>query len=312
MSFIFYALVFYPLMILSFVYAAQVSSPLSIGDHKLPIEVNGLERHYLVHIPASYDPTYPTPVLLAFHGGGANADNMVKFSGLNEKSDKEGFIVVYPYGSGLLKKFLTFNAGNCCGYAMRHQIDDVEFTRRILDDLTRRVYVDIHRIYATGMSNGAMMVYRLASELSDRIAAIAPVAGTMGTETVVTTRAVSVIHFHGSADKNLPIHGGYGRGLSGTNFYSVENSIRKWVKVNGCRQEPIVDTIPDRALDGTTIVRKSYGECKEGAEVMLVIIEGGGHTWPGQQPSTKILGKSTKNISANDLMWDFFMRHPIP
>ncbi len=307
-----YGIIFFQLMTVSLVYATQVPFSLGTGDHKLSVMVDSIERHYLVHLPASYNPKQPTPVLLAFHGGGANAENMVKFSGLNEKSDKEGFIVVYPYGSGRLKKFLTFNAGNCCSYAMRNKIDDVEFTRRILDDLAMRVHVDTHRVYATGMSNGAMMVYRLASELSDRIAAVAPVAGTMGTEAVVPTRAVSVIHFHGSADEHLPFQGGYGKGLSGTHFYSVENSIWTWVKANGCRQEPIIDPIPDRALDGTTIVRKTYGECRDRAEVILVIIEGGGHTWPGQKPSTKILGKSTQNISANDLMWDFFIKHPMP
>ncbi|MCX5828352.1 MAG: hypothetical protein NTV58_10190 [Deltaproteobacteria bacterium] len=292
-------------------YAQDDAIPLGSGDHIRTLIVDGLKRHYLVHIPAKYDPKQATPVVIAFHGGGANADHMVKFSGLDKKSDTAGFIVVYPYGTGRLSKILTFNGMNCCGYAMRNKIDDVEFTRKILDDLAKLVNIKPKRVFATGMSNGAIMAHRLGSELSDRIAAIAPVAGTMGTESIVSKRAVSVIHFHGTADESLPFKGGRGKGLSDTDFYSVEHSVHAWVKANGCKEDPLVEKFPDTAKDGTTIIRKTYGGCKDGAEVVLVEIEGGGHTWPGQKPPIKALGKSTDNISANDLMWDFFLKHPM-
>ncbi|GIW55441.1 MAG: hypothetical protein KatS3mg082_1845 [Nitrospiraceae bacterium] len=249
---------------------------------------------------------------MAFHGGGVDAEHMVTFSGLNEKSEEAGFIVVYPYGTGRLRKILTFNAGDCCGYAERAKIDDVAFTRRLLDDLARLVNVDPKRVYATGMSNGAIMAYRLASELSERIAAIAPVAGTMGITPILAKRPVSVMHFHGTADESLPFRGGRGKGFSDTDFYPVEQSIRAWVEANGCRQEPIIDTIADRAQDGTTIIRKTYGGGRDGTEVVLVLINGGGHTWPGRESRAKVLGKSTKNISATDMMWEFFVKHPIP
>jgi polyhydroxybutyrate depolymerase len=285
--------------------------PLGPGDHARTITVGDLKRSYLVHIPPKYDPKKPTPVVLAFHGGGANADNMIVFSGLNKKSDEAGFIVVYPGGTGRLEKVLTFNGGNCCGYAMNNKIDDVEFTRQILDDLAKSANVDAKRVFATGMSNGAIMAYRLASELSDRIAAIAPVSGPMGTESCQPKRPVSVIHFHGSADENAPFKGGKGKGPSGTDFYSVEHSIQAWVKADGCKGEPVVTTVPDTAKDGTTITRKTYGSGKDGSEVVLIVIEGGGHTWPGQEPRVRFLGKSTKNISANDLMWEFFEKHPM-
>jgi polyhydroxybutyrate depolymerase len=93
---------------------------LDSGDHKRTLTVGDLNRNYLVHIPPKYDSTKPTPVVLAFHGGGANAGNMIVFSGLNKKSDEAGFIVVYPSGTGRLEKVLTFNGGNCCGYAMNN------------------------------------------------------------------------------------------------------------------------------------------------------------------------------------------------
>jgi polyhydroxybutyrate depolymerase len=177
----------------------------------------------------------------------------------------------------------------------------------LLDDLARHARVDSKRIFATGMSNGGIMAYRLASELSDRIAAIAPISGPMGTATCNPGRPVSVIHFHGTQDEFAPFEGGRGKkSVSGTNFYSVDHSIREWVKANGCPEQPVTVRQPDRTRDGTTIVRKIYGPGKEGAEV----IEGGGHTWPGREPPLKLLGKSTRNLSANDALWEFFERHP--
>jgi polyhydroxybutyrate depolymerase len=161
------------------------------------------------------------------------------------------------------------------------------------------------------MSNGAIMAYRLASELSDRIAAIAPVAGPMGMDKCDPKRPVPVIHFHGSDDQFAPFKGGKGKGVSGTDFYSVDHSIRAWVKANGCKEEPVTEALPDKARDGTKVTKKTYAGGKGGAEVVLVEIEGGGHTWPGREPLLKYLGKSTQNVSANDLMWEFFLKHPL-
>lgn len=287
------------------------ANPLGIGDHSRKLAVDGQDRNYLVHIPPKYDPMKPTPVVLAFHGGGANASNMVAFSGLNKKSDEVGFIVIYPSGTGRLEKVLTFNAGNCCSYAMNNKINDVDFTRKILDDIAKVANIDPKRVFATGMSNGGIMAYLLASELSDRIAAIGPVSGPMGTVNCKPKRPVSVIHFHGTADENAPFQGGKGKGQSGTDFYSVEHSINAWVKANGCKSDPIVSMLPEKVKDGTSVVRKTYGSGKDGSEVVLIEIKGGGHTWPGQEPRLKVLGKSTKNISANDLMWEFFEKHPM-
>jgi polyhydroxybutyrate depolymerase len=138
---------------------------------------------------------------------------MVAFTGLNEKADEAGFLAVYPNGTGE-KRSLTWNGGNCCGYAVENQVDDVGFVRALLDDLEKVVTVDPSRVYATGISNGAIMAYRLASELSDRIAAVAPVAGPMGTATCSPRRPVSVMHFHGTDDQFAPCRRAGGRGAS--------------------------------------------------------------------------------------------------
>lgn len=288
------------------------ADPLGPGDHARTIEFGGRTRSYLVHVPPKYDPKKPTPVVLAFHGGGSNAEQMVRFCGLNETADKEGFIVVYPSGTGRFEKMLTWNGGNCCGYAQWNKVDDVAFTRALLDDLAKFANLDPKRVYATGMSNGAIMCYRLASELSDRIAAIAPVAGPMGTEKCKPKRPVPVIHFHGTDDRYAPFKGGHGaKSITTTQFYSVEHSIQAWVKANGCPETPTVAHLPDKADDGMTVQRKTYGPGKEGAEVVLVEIKGGGHTWPGREPLVRFLGKTTTDISANDLMWEFFQKHPM-
>lgn len=290
---------------------AADASPLSPGDYSRTVQVDGSERCYLVHVPPQYLADSPTPVVLALHGGGTNARNMVAFSGLNQKADQSGFIVVYPEGTGRLERMLTFNAGNCCGQAAARNVDDVAFVRHVLDDLGRIANVDRRRVFATGMSNGGMMAYRLASEMSDRIAAIAPVSGPMGTKDCRPGRAVSVMHFHGDADEFAPFSGGKGRGPSGTDFYSVDHSINAWVDANKCKKSPRTTQLPDRERDGTTVKQVRYESGKEGAEVVLVIIEGGGHTWPGNEPSMRSLGVSTRDISANDMMWDFFQQHPM-
>ena len=296
------------------VLTAKAAEPaqLTPGDHDRTVEVTQLKRKYHVHVPPSYDGKKAMPVVLAFHGGGSNAGQMVVFSGLNEKANEAGFIVVYPSGSGRLDRVLTWNGGNCCGYAMNNKIDDVAFVRALLDDLATVVKIDPKRVYATGISNGGIISYFLASELSDRIAAIAPVGGPMGTKTCDPARPVSVIHFHGTDDNFAPYKGGRGaKSLTQTQFYSVDHSIKAWVKANGCPDTPRVEKLPDKVDDGMTVTRTTYGPGKDGAEVVLITINGGGHTWPGREPVARFLGPSTKDISANDLMWEFFQRHPM-
>lgn len=276
------------------------------------IAVEGRTRSYFVHVPPEYEPSTPAPVVLALHGATMTGPMMAWFTGLDRKADAAGFLAVYPDGTGDWSSFF-WNAGRCCGPAARERVDDVAFVRALLDDLATAYSIDPRRIFAAGLSNGAMMAYRLASELSDRIAAVACVAGTMAREACQPSRPVPVLHIHGTADEYVPFAGGVGpKSVTGVRHDSVEHTIQTWTQANGCVAEPVIEDLPDRANDGTHVVRKTYPGGCGGSELVLVVVEGGGHTWPGRDPGTKLLGKSTRNVSANDLIWTFFERHPLP
>jgi polyhydroxybutyrate depolymerase len=158
------------------------------------------------------------------------------------------------------------------------------------------------------------MSHYVASELSDRIAAIAPVGGPLMMDAPNAKRPVPVMHFHGTGDEFAPFNGGFGKGALGragiTEFRSVDHTIQSWVKANGCKPEPEVTALPDKADDGMQCTRKTWSGGEDGSEVVLIEIENGGHTWPGNEPIVAMLGKSTKDIPANDLMWVFFQEHP--
>jgi len=284
-------------------------APLTAGDHTRTLTVGGLKRTYLVHVPKGYDPKTPTPVVLALHGAAMNGPMMVWFSGLTKKSDAAGFVVVYPSGTGA-GPFLAWNAGGFTGKMAEGKADDVAFIGKLLDDLGTVVTVDEKRVYACGMSNGGMMCYRLAAELSDRIAAVAPVAGTVAIEESKPKRAVPVIHFHGSKDGIVPFETAKGKAPPFMKLKGVEDSIQTWVKLNGCDPKPKADVL-SKDGDGQRVTRKTYGGGRGGAEVALVVIEGGGHTWPGKRSTAAVLGRSTLNVSANDLMWEFFQKHKL-
>ncbi len=298
------------LLVLPLTIGTADADKLTPGDHTRTLQVDAQTRSYLVHVPPNYDPAKPMPVVLIFHGAGMNAVLMQGFSGLNGKADEAGFIAVYPNGTGA-GPFLTFNSGGVEWELVKKQPNDVTFVSQLLDDLATVVNVDPKRIYATGMSNGAMMCYRLAAELSDRIAAIAPVAGTMAVTEAKPKRPVPVLHFHGTEDRLVPYNGPDQRVPKFLTFKSVEDSVATWVKRNGCREDPVVEELPDAADDGMKVTRKTY-RGDNGAEVVLVTVTGGGHTWPGRQPPFGLIGRSTRDISATDMIWEFFTRHRLP
>jgi polyhydroxybutyrate depolymerase len=271
------------------------------GDYRFSFVHDGVTREYLVHVPKSYR-GQPMPMLVALHGGGGDADFQADDSKyrLISKSEAAGFIAVFPDGysrfpSGILA---TWNAGNCCGAAQKNNVDDVGFIREVIHRVERQARIDPKRIFATGMSNGAMMSWRLACEAPE-IRAIAPVEGTDNSTTCKPLHPVPVIEFHAADDPNVPFNGGVGIGPSHTDFVSVPATQAKWVQLDGA------DPRARRVLAVPGAHCDLHAAKPGGAPVELCVTDTGGHSWPGggtqqgrKQPSMA--------ISANDLMWNFF------
>lgn len=265
---------------------------------------DGLDRTYLVHLPEGYTGDEPLPLVIAMHGGVGSAFNIENQSGFSMEADEENFIVVYPEGALSLFNIRTWNAGNCCAYAMDNDIDDVGFINALLDELIGELAVDDSRIYATGISNGGMMAYRLGCELSDRIAAIGPVAGTMVANNCNPTRPVPVIQFHSYLDENIPYEGGIGNGLSDHYNPPQDSVMMVWSQKDDCIS--IAETVVDN--DEYTYTR-SY-DCACLSEVQYYITADGGHSWPGGNP-TAIGDDPSEYIDATSMMWDFFTQHTL-
>ena len=270
-------------------------------------ECGGRTRSYLLHLPPDYDAKKPVALVIVFHGGGGNASNAEKMTGFSELADKEGFMVVYPNGIGrIYDRYLTWNAGNCCGYALDQEVDDVDFTAKLIEKLEKEFSVDRSRIYATGISNGAMMVYRLACELSDKIAAIAPVAGALNNKNCFPMTPVSVIAFHGTADQHILYNGGWPAKRNDTHERkdnSVAYAMDFWANRDLC------DSRPEEMEKGRLKI-KTWGSGLAGTEVSLYTIVGGGHAWPGAEKGSLWGNESVTDVPATTIIWDFFDRHP--
>jgi polyhydroxybutyrate depolymerase len=239
---------------------------------------------------------------------GGDAPAIIQITGMSRKSDEAGFLVVYPEGSGS-KELRTWEAGQRRGSDDSDHPDDVAFVRALLGELPKHLSIDATRVYAAGISNGGMLCYKLASELSDRFAAIASVAGPTAYEISRPTERVPILHFHGTADRVVPWTGPAKGTPAMIRFDSVERTMSRWIEFNQCDAMPTISAEPDRVRDGTQVTRKYFTPRPGGAEVILYLIEGGGHTWPGQPPQFAFAGRSTKDIVANDIIWEFFSRH---
>jgi len=269
------------------------------GNKSGSLDIGGRTRRYFLHVPPAYDGKKPLPLVLVLHGGGQSPESAEQMSGMSAKADKEGFLVAYPSGTGRSSRMPTWNSGNCCGYAMQNNVDDVAFLRALIDKLEHDYSVDSRRFFVTGISNGGMMSYRIGCELADKIAAIAPVEGAQNTD-CRPTGPVSVIVFHGTADRLVPFTGGSTPFQIGPrrSDNSVTNAVAFWVKNDGCSPTP-------KHNENSAAHTDIYSGCKNGTGVALYAIQGGRHLWPG----SRISGNS---VAATDLMWSFFVQHPKP
>jgi polyhydroxybutyrate depolymerase len=293
---------------------------LSVSGQKSSFDFKGLKRTFKIYIPELYDKSARLPLVIALHGKGGKGRSMILLTrrGFNKLSEKDGFIVVYPDG---IEK--NWNDGRMDeesnDRAHRENIDDVGFISVLIDYMITVYNIDPRRVYVTGISNGAIMSYRLACELSEKITAIAPVDGNiplMLYHDCSPAVPVSVLTINNVNDPLVPYNGGeiYGHfhRVKLGEVLSVDESVGFWVNRNKCSVTPVVVDEPDRdPKDGTRVTSKQYLNGNDGTEVILYSVDGGGHTWPGgiQYLPKWVIGKTSRDINANEIIWSFFKRH---
>jgi polyhydroxybutyrate depolymerase len=296
--------------------AGALPSRLTPGEYEVSVTHGGRSRYYLVYIPESASVGRPLPLLIAFHGGGGNPSQFKRSAGIDQVAEREGFLVVYPAGTGIGRFLQTWNAGSaCCGRALTLGVDDVGFARAVVDDLARRVAVDRTRVYATGHSNGGGMTYRLAVEGSDLVAAVAPVAGAgMGIERT-SARAVPVLHIHSVDDPRALYEGGLGPEFPGTdsrvNHFPVEEELAFWRDLNGCVGEATVREEREGGPDAPgQRAEWLVWSCGSETPVEHWRLHGVGHGWPGDTESGReeLVGPRTNLLSAAEEVWAFVHR----
>ncbi len=271
------------------------------------IKSAGETRTYRLHLPAHYDTIRRAPLVIILHGHGETAENFEKYTGMSDKADAEGFIAVYPQALGDPSDWHTAVDGP-------RKRDDIRFIRDIIDLLETRYRIDPRRIYAAGHSNGGFMTYRLASALSDRLAAIGVTAGSIGMvndqgDTVriaPPAHPVSVIHFHGMADPSVPYDGGK-ESDGPNNIVSVANTIQFWTSADKCPSVPTARSVSENK----NVIIDTYSPCASGTAVVLYTIVDGTHRWPGDEvPWYTFPGRDITDVNATDVMWTFFAAHP--
>jgi len=290
------------LLVLLALYAGAVYIPPS-GEINGRIVSGGEERTYVLHIPKNFDPSSPTPLVISLHGFAEWPAHQMEISRWNDLADREGFLVVYPAGTGFPLHWRTRGDSSDPNLPMT----DVRFISDLIDRLMVEYKIDPARIYANGLSNGGGMSDVLACTLAERIAAIGGVSGAylFPRGECRPPRPVPVIAFHGTDDPIVPYGGGESASFHEP-FPPVAEWAAGWAARNGCTGKP-ESISPSGEVTGIR-----YGACREGAEVILYTIHGGGHACPGGEPLPEwLVGRTTRDIDATAVMWEFFRLHTL-
>jgi polyhydroxybutyrate depolymerase len=250
---------------------------------------DGLKRTYLLHIPSSYSGNTVVPLIIALHGLGGSAGGFEIVTGFSAKADTENFITVYPNGTG---SPASWNCGGNWSTTVTNTNDDVGYISALIDTLSNRYSIDSLRIYVAGFSNGSMMAYRLAAELSNKIAAIAAGSGPMTLRNIQPSQPVAIIHFHALDDLSIP-YTGVTDPHAPVYFPPIDTLMAVWGRINVCAK--IADTI----YNTSGVVGIKWAAAVTGTDVVLYRSNTGGHAWP--------IG----NVLETDVAWEFFKSHPM-
>lgn len=258
---------------------------------------DGHETVYVVHLPAKYNKAKQYPLVINYHGLNASAAKHQHYCQMDRVADREGFIVVYPQ---------SYHKGWNAGLGFRSYTngpDDIGYLNMLLDTLELRFSIDKKRIYAAGVSMGGSFTYRIASEMSNRIAAVASVSGLMSDSTLIycnPVRSIPVLHFHGTKDHLMKYTGM-------KQAFGAEEVVKLWALKDQCENKPDTIQIPNRVKsDRSTVSLIKYTHCANGAQVWFYKIKNGGHTWPGSAKAFKLLGVKNKDIDGSEAIWEFF------
>lgn len=264
---------------------------------KCTLEFDSIATTYILHLPKGYTKTKRYPLVVNYHGLGSEAMKHQHYCQMDKVADKEGFIAVYPQSS---------HQGWNAGLGFRSYIngpDDIAYLKKLLDTLEAAFSIDKTRIYTTGVSLGGSFNYRIACEMSDRIAAIASVSGLMSDSTLIycnPERNVPILHIHGTKDHIMKYTGM-------KQAFGAEEVVKLWALKDQCENKPDTIYIPNRfKSDHTTTTLIKYTNCANGAEVWFYKIENGGHTWPGAAKAFKLMGRKSKDFNGSQAIWDFF------
>ncbi len=268
---------------------------------------SGVTRRYLLYVPKTYDRSKATPLVISMHPAATWPAVEMHTSRWNELAEQRGFIVVYPAGSGA---FLGgFRPGpHVWPMGPRSLGRNVSFISDLIDKLAAEYNIDPNRIYADGMSNGGGMAFALSCRLSDRIAAVGAVAAaqTLSWDRCGDSRPMATVAFHGTADRFAPYQGGKSPDpFNPVMLPDIRDWAANWARRNQCKGDP------SDARTTASVRRLAYTNCAENADVILYTVEGGGHTWPGGKPLPEwLVGRTTREVNASRVMWDFFAQHP--
>jgi polyhydroxybutyrate depolymerase len=247
---------------------------------KTLVTADGRTRRYRTYVPSTIGDGASVPLVIALHGGLGSSAQFEANSGLDGLAESNKFIVVYPDGIGNKADgtgFQTWNGGYCCGPAVAKAVDDVGFVRRLVTVLQARLPIDRRRIYVVGHSNGGILAYRLACQMSDVITAIGVQAGSNVVKNCHPAAPVSVVHLHGTADTNMPIKGGKGSGMSTTVFVSARSAVATMASADHCS----VSTPVVLVTSNPDVTAQSWKPCRSRAEVRFITVKGATHAWMG-------------------------------